>query len=183
MAKSYQHLSEGELLRLYSQKGDLEILGVVLQRYTSILLGVGLKYLHNLHSAQDMVQQVFLKALEKPPSSMDNFGGWLYMVMKNECLDLIRKTNVNYVEDMKETAEVPISEEVHWKKSFQEEKMLELMKELKEEQRIALDMFYLKGKSYQDIAVENNWELKDVKSFIQNGKRNLKIKLENHLNL
>ena len=63
-----------------------------------------------------------------------------------------------------------------------DEQMLEQMKQslpkLKEGQRICVELFYLKGKSYQEIANETRYSLNEIKSYIQNGKRNLKLLME-----
>lgn len=182
MSQSCHRLSEQELLRLYAKKGELDYLGVALQRYTAVLLGVGFKYVQDLTTAEDLVQQVFLKALEKPPKEMTNLGGWLYRVMKNECMDHLKKSKFNFVEEWETTAEESPTEKEHWEQSIREEKMMTLLDTLKTEQTLALKLFYLEGKSYQEIAEQTGWDLKEVKTHIQNGKRNLKIKFENSIN-
>ena len=48
------------------------------------------------------------------------------------------------------------------------------MDSLKEEQRTCVEMFYLRDMSYQQIADETGYSMNEVKSYIQNGKRNLK---------
>ena len=52
------------------------------------------------------------------------------------------------------------------------------LEELKEDQKIGIKLFYLESKSYQQIADQTGWDLKKVKSEIQNGKRNLKLKVK-----
>lgn len=182
MSQSYHRLSEQELLRLYAKKGELDYLGVALQRYTAVLLGVGFKYVQDLTTAEDLVQQVFLKALEKPPKEMTNLGGWLYRVMKNECMDHLKKSKITFVEEWDASAEESPTEKEHWEQSIREEKMMELLDTLKTEHTLALRLFYLEGKSYQEIASQTGWDVKEVKTHIQNGKRNLKIKFENSIN-
>jgi RNA polymerase sigma-70 factor (ECF subfamily) len=53
----------------------------------------------------------------------------------------------------------------------------EALKQLGAEQRHCIELFYLGQKSYQQIMTETGLSFKQVKSFIQNGKRNLKIAL------
>jgi RNA polymerase sigma-70 factor (ECF subfamily) len=64
--------------------------------------------------------------------------------------------------------------------------MLEHMKaslsELKEKQRICIEQFYLQEKSYEEIAKSTSYTVGEVKSYIQNGKRNLKICMEKSMN-
>lgn len=174
--------TEEELLRKYYREGDLRLLGEVLRRYTKILLGVGVKYVKDINIAQDLVQQVYLKALEKLPPQQSSIGGWLYVVMRNECIDFVKKqVQTEYQEwqqdDMLWTEE-EATEEQHWEIDWKERYMLEKLQELKEEQRIALKLFYLEGKSYTEISQICNWTFGEVKTYIQNGKRSLRIKME-----
>lgn len=55
------------------------------------------------------------------------------------------------------------------------------LKELKADQKTCVELFYLKHMSYGDIVDVTGYDLKKVKSYIQNGKRNLKLKLEEQL--
>ena len=57
-------------------------------------------------------------------------------------------------------------------------KLESCIKKLKADQKICIEQFYLEKRCYQEIVEKTNIELKKVKSFIQNGKRNLKICLE-----
>ena len=64
-----------------------------------------------------------------------------------------------------------------------EDKFLKLesaIEELKDEHKKCLIHFYLKKKSYDEVATITGFDLNQVKSFIQNGKRNLKLILEKH---
>lgn len=179
MHRNHRDISEAELLNLYFRTGDPEYLGIALQKYTVILLGVGNKYVKDTDVAQDLVQQVFLKALEKLPAHITNLGGWLYQVMRNECMDYLRKTPGKHLGEawIQEEAEER-DEGLHWAKVMEEEKLKEVLQELKEEQRICIELFYFKDRSYQEIAEITGWSMNEVKSYIQNGKRNLKIKME-----
>ena len=67
--------------------------------------------------------------------------------------------------------------------NLNEEKLLKLetaIEELKDEHKKCLTHFYLEKKSYEEVALMTGFDLNQVKSFIQNGKRNLKLILEKH---
>src|SRR3982751_5500286 len=84
-------MSDTELLQLYEADKNQEWIGILLQRYTLLLLGVCMKYLKDEHEAKDCVQQIFLKVLtELPKYRVDYFKSWLYMVAKNHCLMRLR---------------------------------------------------------------------------------------------
>jgi RNA polymerase sigma-70 factor (ECF subfamily) len=86
-------MTDNELLVAFRASGDRSMLGVILERYTLLLLGVCMKYLKDEEAARDMVQQVHLKALtewEKYP--VEYVKSWLYMVARNECLMRLRSS-------------------------------------------------------------------------------------------
>ena len=87
----YKHITDPELLEEYYATRNNELLGVLLQRYTLLLLGVCMKYLKNEDEAKDSVQQVFLKAItELQKYKVEYFKSWIYMVAKNHCLMILR---------------------------------------------------------------------------------------------
>ncbi|HVF81071.1 MAG TPA: sigma-70 family RNA polymerase sigma factor [Flavisolibacter sp.] len=182
--KRYEHISDTELLELYYADKDQEWIGVLLQRYTLLLLGVCMKYLKNESEAEDCVQQIFLKVLtEVPKYKIDYFKSWLYMVAKNHCLMRLREQGTK---GSKELSEQYIAGPENDKQDLlQNEQTLNLleeaMEELGEEQKRCVNLFYLQKKSYQQITAQTGFTLMQVKSYIQNGKRNLKIILEKKL--
>jgi RNA polymerase sigma-70 factor (ECF subfamily) len=175
------HISEEYLLSLYYKEGDSRYVGELLSRYTMRLLGVSMKYLKDEDEAQDMVQQVFVKALQEIGKyKIDNFGGWLYRIAQNACISYIRAKK-HFVEDMalKYTpADESLNEAEHWKVEQHYEYLQQALAALKEDQKVCVELFYLHKKSYQEIADSTDYTLKEVKSNIQNGKRNLKILIE-----
>lgn len=175
----HTHLTDEDLLERYRQSGEKEWLGVLLQRYTMLLLGVAMKYLKDRHLAEDAVQQIFLKSFTHlPEGTIQNFKGWLYILVRNHCLQQLRTKNYFAPEETLqniEGSEVGKSEALE--KEFSLAEMHKALHELNEEQRIAIELFYLQKKSYQQIMVQTGHTFMQVKSHIQNGKRNLKLLL------
>ncbi len=177
---NFEHISDNELLEKFYTDSDNYWLGILLQRYTLLLLGTCMKYLKNEEAAKDAVQQVFLKAItELQKYKVAYFKSWLYMVAKNYCLMQLRNKNVFVaVEDEKyiETNETTRDEIRDKEKSFS---LIESsLDELNEEQKNCVILFYLQKKSYNEIAISTGYSVMQVKSHIQNGKRNLKILVE-----
>jgi len=182
----YKHISDQELLENFYTTHDVEWLGILLPRYTLLLFGVCMKYLKNEEEARDCVQQIFLKVItELKKYKVDYFKSWLYMVAKNHCLMKIRdrqgKIPVELTErNMRGAEELPDKQSM-----VQNDQTLELMnealKELSPEQRQCVTLFYLQKKSYQEISEETRFTMMQVKSYIQNGKRNLKLMIEKKL--
>ena len=174
---SYNNLSDEALLEAYRTDGNKAWLGYLLQRYTALLLGVAIKYLKNRSAAEDAVQQVFLKVLTHlPKEEILNFKGWLYVLMRNHCLGQLRdktySSGETAIADMPET--ITDVEELQWQEQTLEQ-MNEAIGSLNDEQRKTIVLFYLKKHSYEQIIAETGYTFMQVKSYIQNGKRNLKI--------
>lgn len=181
MTERLNNMNEEKLLSLYYKTSDHKWLGILLERYTLLLLGVCLKYLKQKSLAEDAVQQVFLKTLSAAShTQIKNMGAWLYQVARNECFSVLREQNDKFV--VKDIEEIQISDDSGFIKDWMAEEqrftqLEEAIALLNPNQRDCVSLFYLKSKSYQEISDLLKISIKEVKSHIQNGKRNLKISL------
>ncbi len=179
-----QQLTDQELLQRYKADSHSEWIGVLFDRYALLLLGMCMKYLKNEEDAKDAVQQIFLKVLsEVNKHEVQYFRAWIYQVAKNYCLMQIRQNHMKYKEEISDQTMGSVTLEEEDKRKYQEkdlmlENMQQAMGKLSEEQRICVELFYMQKMSYQQIADQTGYNLMQVKSHIQNGKRNLKIILE-----
>lgn len=176
----YSHLTDEELLQAYRLHGDSRHIGSLLQRYTLLLLGVAMKYLKDKEQAQDAVQQVFLKALTHlPTGDIHNFKGWLYVLMRNHCLQQLRDKTYKVGEEAIPNlpADEPVQED---EITYTPAQLNEALEALNQEQKQSVMLFYLKKMSYQQIMEQTGYTFTQVKSYIQNGKRNLKAILLKH---
>jgi RNA polymerase sigma factor (sigma-70 family) len=185
---SYKHqdITDQQLLEHFYADHNNEWLGILLQRYTLLLLGVCMKYLKNEDDAKDSVQQIFLKVIQELQKyKVDYFKSWLYMVAKNYCLMKLRDRQGKITMEINDRLSIKAREETDRDKLLQNDHTLELMeealKELNAEQQQCVTLFYLQKKSYQEISDATGYNLLQVKSYIQNGKRNLKILIEKKL--
>ena len=146
-----------------------------------------MKYLKNEEEAKDCVQQVFLKAItELHKYKVEYFKSWLYMVAKNHCLMKLRDKQTRNPAEIKDEMAITPQDDPglapHLEKDRQLEMMEECLQELNKDQKQCVTLFYLEKRSYNEIADITGFTLMQVKSYIQNGKRNLKILLERKLN-
>lgn len=178
-------LSDLELLDLYKTKGNLEVLSTLYNRYIHLVFGLCLKYLKNKQDSEDAVMQIFEKLiLEVPKFEIKNFKSWLHVLSKNYCLMQIRrfKSKVEFNEAF--SASMVMENETfmhHDDESSLDENlraMKECMKLLQDNQRKCVELFYLNEMSYKEIVRQEGLNLNEVKSFIQNGKRNIKNCIE-----
>jgi RNA polymerase sigma-70 factor (ECF subfamily) len=177
-----------ELLTEFRSVGDLEVLGELYSRYIYLVYGVCLKYLKEREEAKDGVMQIFEKLIiEIPKHNIENFKGWLHVVTKNYCLMQLR-SDKSEKEKFSEWINDPavFMETVTDLHPLDEDENSELMVKaledcmdrLKEEQKKCIRQFYFENRCYNEISVNLGLDEKKVKSHLQNGKRNLKICIE-----
>jgi RNA polymerase sigma-70 factor (ECF subfamily) len=160
----------------------MSVLGELYQRYMELVYGVCLKYFKEPETAKDGVMQIFEELVSKlKKHEVENFKGWLHQVAKNHCLMQLRTPkNMKTVEFKNEF--VQSEENVHLNGVMEKEenfKKLEFcLNTLTEEQRIAIKLFYLDGKCYNEIVETTGHDWNQVRSLIQNGRRNLKNCME-----
>jgi RNA polymerase sigma factor (sigma-70 family) len=175
-------LSDTELVQLYRTNADLKVLGTLYQRYMDLIYGVCLKYLKDPEAAKDAVINIYEELISKlKQHEVTNFKSWLHTLSRNHCLMQLRK------EKGKQTIEIPEtfmqSEEMLHLNAVQEKEeqlssMENCLEQLTAEQKTCVTLFYLKGKCYNEITEETGIEWNKVRSFIQNGRRNLKLCME-----
>lgn len=179
--RQHKDKDDKELMELFHKDGDNEWLGILLQRYTMLLFGVCMKYLKNEEEAKDSVQQIFLKVIDELKKyKVEYFKSWLYMVAKNHCLMKFREKG-RFTAELNENILSSVKEEFN-DELFEKEKSLTLMagaiEQLNAEQKQCVTLFYLEKKSYQQVAEQTGYSMMQVKSYIQNAKRNLRIQME-----
>jgi RNA polymerase sigma factor (sigma-70 family) len=182
----YANISDQELLSRFYDDHNNEWLGILLQRYTLLLLGVCMKYLKNEEEAKDSVQQVFLKVIQELNKyKVEYFKSWLYMVAKNHCLMRLREKQGKIMTELDDRHSSTALDETSHDKLLEDDRAMLLMeqslRELSPEQQQCVTLFYLQKKSYQEISEITGYSMLQVKSYIQNGKRNLRILIEKKL--
>jgi RNA polymerase sigma-70 factor (ECF subfamily) len=175
-------LPDKELVNLFRTSGNMDVLAVLFQRYMDLLYGVCLKYLKQPETAKDAVMQIFEELVAKlPRHEVENFKSWLYTLAKNHCLMQLR-TPKNLKTTEFNPDSMQLEEEVHLNgiqlKEENLQKLERCLETLSIEQKKAVELFYLQNKCYKEIAEATGIDWNKVRSFIQNGRRNLKICME-----
>lgn len=179
----YTVLSDLELVNEYKKTSDNTPVGVLFERYTHLVFGVCMKYLKDEEESNDAVMQIFEKLLaDLKKHEITQFKGWLHSVARNHCLMYLRskQSSLKKESEMRKDlqGDMENGSELHPTNNVKEEQLNKLesgIKQLNEEQKICIELFYLQNKCYQEVADITGYSLNQVKSFIQNGKRNLKI--------
>jgi RNA polymerase sigma factor (sigma-70 family) len=175
-----------ELLILYKESGDMAYLGELYERHVHLVFGTCMKYLKNKDDSKDMSMQVFEKLrIELRKQDIKNFTSWLHVLTKNQCLMLLRSVKYKQsksFDEISEGSDMEFNIPLHHTESDELEMNLQQLEkaveELPEEQKKCIHLFFLEEKSYKEIVDITGYDLNKVKSYIQNGKRNLKIHLQ-----
>ena len=172
--------SDEELLHLFRNTGKSEYFGHLFNRYIPLTYGLCLKYLKDENKAQDAIMQLFEDLLCKITNyEIRMFRTWLYGVTRNHCLQLLRRKEVivDFNDAIMESDEVlHLFDEEHDEQRYSA--LQDCIEKLPEPQKVSIVQFFMNEMSYADIVEKTGYQLKSVKSYIQNGKRNLKICLD-----
>lgn len=170
-----------ELVKEYKSGGDINVLGELYGRYMELVYGVCLKYFKEPEEAKDAVINIFEELVTKLKKyDVINFKSWLYQLAKNYCLMKLRSRKSKPV--IVDIDIMHLEENNHPDNVAEKEEQLNgmesCMEQLPAEQKRAIELFYLQEKCYKEIADLTGTEINKVRSFIQNGRRNLKICME-----
>ncbi len=178
----HSNKSDKELLTLYKSSGNAEYLAVLFERYFHLIYGACLKHLENSEHAKDISMEIYeLLSVKLLSHDVTHFKSWLYRVTYNHCMQFLRKS----ISEEKKAKEfqITLDENVEFDlfnhPSIDREVLLkhleDCLEKLNEQQSSSIKLFYLKQLCYNEIVDQTGYALKKVKSYIQNGKRNLKI--------
>lgn len=179
-----QDTDDAELIREYKASGKLDYLAALYQRYMGLVYGVCLKYFDE-EASKDAVMQIFEELIVKLKQyEVQNFKSWLHVLARNHCLMKLRamKNKEGRQVSIEDRPLMETEEILHHENGFSLENNLQVMEKcletLPEEQKKSVNLFYLEEKSYREVCQLTGYEMNKVKSYIQNGKRNLKICIE-----
>ena len=183
IAGNTSSLTDQKLIARYKKTRDQKFLAELVGRYTHLIMGVCMKYLKNEEAAKDGVMSLYESLAQKLlTQDVSNFGGWLYVISKNYCIGELRKLAKIDSDQNKlvEHMEFELNERPTIEHSLETQlTVLEnCIEELNKEQSTCVGLFYIKKKSYKEVTNLTGYTLNQVKSNIQNGKRNLKLCIE-----
>ena len=175
--------TDKELLVAFKTTGDINHLSTLYQRYMDLVFGVCLKYFKDSERSKDAVMDIFDELNTKLRlHEVDNFKGWLHVLARNYCLMQLRSprnlktTEFNPVFMYSEQNTHLNGEALEKEENFK--KLEQCIDTLPDEQKQSVMLFYLEKKCYNEIAAITGFDWNKVRSYIQNGKRNLKLCLE-----
>ncbi len=184
----YKDCSDNELINIFLQNNDNSCVGELYKRYGHLVLGLCIKYLKDKDNAEDAVMSIFGQLLnDLKKHRIEFFKSWLYTYSKNYCLMQLRKKQSQLKKELEikenEIFLMDYNSIEHLNEKEQQITIMQMaLNELNKEQKTCLELFYLSQKSYSEIVEITGFSNNEVKSHIQNGKRNLKLKMESKIN-
>lgn len=171
----------------YKNSGNLQVLSNLYQRYMELLYGVCLKYLKDEEDAKDAVLNIYEELIVKVRKyEIQHFKSWLYQLAKNHCLMKLRSAK-KFQKSAVDVSLMQNEDPVHLNGVMEKEEHFKhldyCMSQLAPDQKKVISLFYLEGKCYNDIANMTGIEWNQVRSFIQNGRRNLKICMDKQISM
>ncbi len=182
---NHSHLTDNELVSLYKSTSDKIYVGELYKRYTHLVLGMCIQYFKDRDVAKDIVLQIFEKLFDElKKREVENFKAWLTFVVRNYCISELRKMQTQVNRDIEYQYQLKNqSVELDKEEAVEEEQKLEALEKALESlnpfQKKCIELFYLKNMSYTQIVEMTGYSVNEVKSYIQNGKRNLKMIITN----
>jgi RNA polymerase sigma factor (sigma-70 family) len=187
LSSHIRNLSDAELVAQYKESGENICVGELCRRYMHLVLGVCMKYMKDEDLAKDLQSHIFERLLsDLNKHEITHFKGWLYAVCRNHCLMQLR-SNQSLLKNQKALKkdlspgmenEYPLHPDGISEKEVELSRLEAAITQLNEGQRRCVELFFIHEKSYKEIVESTGLSLNDVKSYIQNGKRNLKLLME-----
>ena len=182
MAVKYDIYTDAELVELYQKENNTVYAGELYKRYALLVYGLCYKYLKHEENAEDAVTEIFELILSKLKThEVGFFKSWLFMVCKHYLIRKQAKNNSLEIIEIENISEKFMENEEELSLNIREHEsalLQEALSNLNEEQRTCIELFYYQQKPYQEVASMTGYDLNKVKSAIQNGKRNLKLFME-----
>lgn len=177
--RPYHKYDDEQLVLAYQKSGDKAIVGTLYKRHAHKVLGLCLNHLKNLQDSEDALMEIFLQLTEDLKKyKIEKFEPWLFFVCRNYCLKKFRKRLSQKSEYLDEISWDSFMELDQEKDHIKEEERLEAISlainRLKPDQKRCIVLFFFESKSYKEIENLTSFSAKEIKSHIQNGKRNLK---------
>jgi RNA polymerase sigma factor (sigma-70 family) len=173
-------ITDLELIAAYKSSNNQQYVSTLYQRYMELVFGICLKYFKDAERSKDAVMDIYMELQAKlKQHEVENFKGWLHVLARNHCLMQLRSPkNLKTAEfnpAVMQSGQITHLENEVLEKEENFKKLEQCIELLPDEQLQSIKLFFLEKKCYNEIAELTGFEWNKVRSYIQNGKRNLKI--------
>ena len=181
----YDHINENELVKRV-QSGDTEAFNPLILKYEKKIYNLIYKRVDNRETAQDLCQEVFLKAWRALPNFKNQsiFYTWIYKIAVNCCIDYIRKRNKQFIYVCEELPENPDDVFPILQTQLSPCEILEMeelgyvirktVHQLPPRQQRVFRLYYFHDLPIKEIAVRINKTESTIKAHLHQARRNLR---------
>lgn len=179
--EDHEARSDEELVAKYQASGDQDFFAVLWQRHWLRIRKLCLAFTGDPAGAEDLAARAITLAWRRIHSFQDgDFSAWLAVIARNCCIDQARSAWARLVSLTGEGIAATADQHPEQGCSCSEDRTFtaeleQLVNQLPDQQRIAVKLFFIDGYSYQQIAGLMQCEVKQVKSYLQNGKKKLQL--------
>jgi RNA polymerase sigma-70 factor (ECF subfamily) len=162
--------------------GRKELFRILAQRYEKAVYGMGLSFFRNVEDAADFVQEVFLKSFRSLAGfqGRSRFSTWLYRIAYNTAVNSLRRQkdydSLPARGPGMEAADGETPERLSIRAVIAEA-VREAMRDLGEDRRICVDLFFFYDQTYQEIETITGFPVNTIKSHVFRAKKLLREKL------
>ncbi|HTN71628.1 MAG TPA: sigma-70 family RNA polymerase sigma factor [Methylomirabilota bacterium] len=183
-AANWPDKDDHELLGLIQDRGHHAFAELV-KRHTERFYRLAYRYVQSKETAEDIVQDAFLKLWENPgiwqPERNNKFTTWFYRIVVNLCLDWQKKKRPVELDD-----DIPVSDDREPLDTAMivaqgQQRLEKEIRALPERQRTALNLCFEEGLSNQEAAEVMGVKLKALQSLIMRAKTTLKDRMKHYL--
>jgi RNA polymerase sigma factor (sigma-70 family) len=166
------------ILAAYKSGGDLKYIAILYNRYAQLTFAVCMKYLKDEEESKDAVSMIFEKlVVDLKRFEVKHFNAWLHRIAHNYCLNYLEKKG-RYIKVEPDVNQKEDEDQIEPDYStITDEQLQQAINKLNVYQQQCIKLFYFDRMCYQEVADATGFSLLQVKSYLQNGKRNLKTLL------
>lgn len=175
-AASLKTLSDDELLALIAADRE-EAFQALVERHVDRGYAVAYRILQHGPDAEDVVQDAFLQVWTRRDawqSGRAKFSTWLFRVVSNRCIDLLRKPKAETVDELPELEDDGCDQSQDLERQEATEQLERAMAKLPDQQRIALVFSYNENMSNGEIAEIMDTTVSAVESLLKRGRQKLR---------
>jgi RNA polymerase sigma-70 factor (ECF subfamily) len=178
---------EDENLMLRIQNGDEEALGLLLERYATTVLGIGLKVLRDREEAEELVQDVFFQVYRKCrlyDPARGTARAWLLQTAYHRAFDRREYLQIRRFYDSRNVDELAdqmrSTSDVEYEAQISQGEMIvrKAFAELSEKQRAILTLVFFEGYTLREISEQLKESLPNVRHYYYRGLKHLKSSLD-----
>lgn len=184
-AASEQNFTDAQLLT-YIMGGEDWALAEIHDRYARLVFSIALRTLHDEASAEEVVQQVFIKVWQRAQdyqAERGKFSSWLSTIAYHQCIDELRHRHAPVITDSVDWES--LDQLVVVDRSVPDEKdrvdqvwIREALQQIPAQERTVIELAYWGGMSQREIADHYHIPLGTVKTRMRLGMQRLKLLLQ-----